>query len=180
MSVRTTRLSVGEWLLGISSVLLFVDLFAATWFEYRPLQSHAPIGRLGEHLGASGWRAFDVIGPLALVVCAAGIAICWLAATRRSPAVPVVSATLLAPVSFVMAILIAIRVLLDRPSVHLLHGGGANAVEAKPGAYVGLALSLAIFSGVYLVLRRDGVAPDDSPGVTETLSVEPSRTSAPA
>ncbi len=74
----------------------------------------------------------------------AGIAVCWLAATRRSPALPVVVATLLVPVSLVLVVVVAIRVLLDPPSVHLLQAGGANVLEARPGAYVGLVLSVVV------------------------------------
>jgi hypothetical protein len=99
----------------------------------------------------------------------AGIAICWLVATRRSPALPVVLTTLLVPVSLALAVLLAIRVILDQPSVHLLQAGGANVLEARPGAYAGLVLSLVVAAGAYLSLRREGVAPEDSPAVIQTL-----------
>lgn len=170
MTVRSTRLALGEWLLGISSLLLLVDLFGATWFEYRP-QYHAVATMLGQRTSANGWQAFELIGPLALIVCVLGVAICVLTATRRSPAVPVVMATLLAPVSFVLAILVAIRVLLDQPSVHLAQAGGANVIETRAGAYLGLVFCVAIFAGIYLALRRDGLAPEDSPVAIETLRV---------
>lgn len=170
MTVRSTRLALGEWLLGISSLLLLVDLFGGTWFEYRP-QYHAVATMLGQRTSANGWQAFELIGPLALIVCVLGVAICVLTATRRSPAVPVVMATLLAPVSFVLAILVAIRVLLDPPSVHLAQAGGANVIETGVGAYLGLVFCVAIFAGIYLSLRRDGLAPEDSPAAIETLRV---------
>ncbi len=122
MTVRLTRLGLGDWLVGIASLLLLIDLFGATWFEYRPAYQ-AVVTLLGQRTSANGWQAFEVIGPLVVVVCVLGVAICFLTATRRSPAVPVVMATLLAPVSFVLAILVAIRVLLDQPSVHLAPAG---------------------------------------------------------
>jgi hypothetical protein len=112
-----------------------------------------------------------VIGPLALVVCLIGLAIWLLVATRRSPAVPAVLTTLMLPVSFALAVLVAIRVLLDQPAVHLAQAGGANVIEPRVGAYVGLALTLVIFAGLYLSLRRDRVAEDDSPATVETLRV---------
>lgn len=170
MIVRPTRLGFGEWLLGVSSVLLVADLFGVSWFAYRP-QYHAVATMLGQRSSASGWQTFEVIGPLSLVVCVLGILVCLLTATRRSPALPVVITTLLAPVSLVLAILVAIRVLLDQPRVHLAQAGGANVIETRPGAYIGLVLSVALFAGVYLTLRRDAVAPEDSPAVTETLRV---------
>ena len=73
------------------------------------------------------------------------------------------------PVSFVLVVVVAIRVLLDRPTVHLVQAGGANVIEARPGAYIGLVLSVVVFAGLYLSLRRDGVASDDSPAAIETL-----------
>ncbi len=79
--------------------------------------------------------------------------------------------TLLVPLSFVLVVLIAVRVLLDRPTVHLAQAGGANVIEARPGAYIGLVLSVIVFAGLYLSLRRDGVAPEDAPAAIETLRV---------
>lgn len=170
MTVRWARLGLGEWLVGVGSLLLLVDLFGLTWFEYRPAY-HAVATMLGQRTGANGWQAFEVIGPLALVVCLAGVAIWILTATRRSPAVPVVLTTLLAPLAFVLALLVAIRVLLDQPSVHLAQANGADVIETRAGAYIGVALSVAVFAGLYLSLRHEGVAPEDAPASIETLRV---------
>jgi hypothetical protein len=170
MSFKSTRLGLGERLLGVGCVLLLVDLFAVPWFAYKP-QYHATAVMLGQSVSANGWQTFEVIGPLALLVCLVGLMIWLLTATRRSPAMPVVLTTLLLPVSFVLAVLVAIRVLLDRPTVHLAQAGGANVIEPRAGAYVGLALTLVIFAGLYLSLRRDGVPYDDAPATIETLRV---------
>ncbi len=170
MTVRLTRLGLGEWLLGISSVVLLIDLFGVTWFQYRA-QFHATMAMLGQRVAANGWQSFEAVGPLTLVVALAGVAIVWLAATRRSPALPVVVTTLLLPVSFVQAVLVAVRVLLDPPAVQLAAAGGANVIETRAGAYIGVATSLALFAGVYVSLRRDAVAPEDAPSVIETLRV---------
>jgi hypothetical protein len=179
MSVRTTRLTFAEWLLGVGSVLLLVDLFGVSWFAYAP-RFHALATMLGQSSSANGWNSFTVLGPLTLIVCIAGIAASWLTAARSSPALPVVIVTLLLPVSFVLAVLVAIRVLLDGPSVHLVQAGGANAIEARPGAYIGLVLSVAVFAGVYLSMRRDSVAGEDSPALIAELSADESRTQSPA
>jgi hypothetical protein len=173
---KATRLGGGEWLLGIGSVALLSDLFAVAWFAYKP-QYHVTAVMLGQSVSATGWQTFEVVGPLALLVCVVGIAIWWLTATRLSPALPVAVTTLLLPVSLVLVVALAIRVLLDQPSVHLLQAGGANALEARPGAYAGLGLSMVVAVGAYLVLRREGVAPQDSPAMFETLRVEDSRVS---
>ena len=115
-----------------------------------------------------------------MIVCLAGIVIAWLTAARSSPALPVVIATLLLPVSFIQAVLVAVRVLLDKPSVHLVQAGGANVVGPRPGAYAGLALSVVIFAGVDLSLRRDGVPAEVAPRSIERLRVEDSPTESPA
>jgi hypothetical protein len=169
MALRTTRLTLAEWLLGAGSVLLLVDLFGVSWFSYGS-RFRALAVMLGQSSSANGWNTFSVVGPLTLVVCLAGIAVASLAAVRRSPAVPVVIATLLLPVSFVQMVWVAFRVLVDGPSVQLVQPGGANVIEARPGAYVGLALSIVVFAGVYLSLRRDYVAAEDSPVRIETVS----------
>lgn len=170
MTVRATRLGPAEWLLGVASVALLVDLFAVTWFEYRP-QFHGLAAMLGQRSSTDGWQTFEVIGPLAVLVCLLGILICLLTATRRSPALPVVMSTLVAPVSLVLAVLVAVRVLLDRPSVHLARAANMNVIEPRPGAYIGLALSVAVFAGLYLSLRRDSVATEDSPTLIEALRI---------
>lgn len=173
MSFRTTRLTLAEWLLGVDSILLAADLFATSWFSYRP-RFHAFAAMLSQSVSANGWDTFNVLGPLTLLVSIAGIVIVWLTATRASPALPVVITTLLLPVSFVQTILIAFRVFLDGPSVQLAQAGHTNVIESRPGAYIGVALSVLTFAGIYLSLRRDSVAPEDSPSIIQTLNVEQS------
>ena len=179
MSLRTTRLTLAEWLLGAGSVLLLADLFTVSWFAYEP-RFRALATMLGQSSSANGWNTFTVLGPLTVIVCLAGFAVALLTAARRSPALPVVIVTLLLPVSFVLAVLTAIRVLLDGPSVHLAQAGGANVIETRPGAYIGLALSVVVFAGAYLSLRRDSVDDEDSPALIETLSADESRAQSPA
>jgi hypothetical protein len=179
LSVRATRLGLGDWALGVGSVLLLIDLFGLSWFAYSP-RFHDIAVMLGQSTSANGWNTFTVVGPLTLLVGLAGIVAASLTAARPSPAVPVVITTLLLPVSFVQTLWVAFRVLLDGPSVHLVQAGGANVISAQAGAYLGLALSVVVFAGVYLSLRRDAVAPEDSPAWIETLGVEDSRKQSPA
>ena len=170
MRFRTTRLTLSEWLLGAGSVLLLIDLFGVSWFAYES-RFHALAVMLGQSSSANGWQTFTVLGPLTLVVCVAGIAVWSLTAARPSPALPVVLNTLLLPVSFVQVVLVAIRVLLDGPAVHLAQAGGSNVIQARPGAYAGLALSIVVFAGCYLSLRRDAVAAEDAPAAIETVPI---------
>lgn len=170
MELRSARLGWGDWLLGAGSLLLLIDLFGVTWFQYRP-QFHSTAAMLGQRVSANGWQSFEALGPLALVVCVAGLAVCALTATRRSPALPVVLTTLLTPVSLALVVLSVVDVLLDPPSVHLAQAGGANVIERCPGAYAGIVLSIVVFVAVFSALRREGVAPGDAPRAIETLDV---------
>lgn len=179
MNLRTRRLTHAEWLLGLSSLLLLIDLFGLSWFAYQP-RVHAIMAALGQSVSANGWNTFTVVGPLTLIVGLAGLAIWFLTAARPSPALPVVMTTLLLPVSAAQAVLVAVRVLVDPPSVRLAQVNGADAIEARPGAYIGLALSILVFTGVYLALRRDSVPEEDSPAWIESLSVEDSPKESPA
>jgi hypothetical protein len=141
------------------AVGLLIDLLAVRWFAYRS-GWHAFTGlRLPD--GRTGWQALTVLGPLTAAVCAVAVMICWLQATRCSPALPTVLVTLLLPVALLTFLLLAVRVLLDAPA-----GTGARA-----GAYLGLVLALGLTAGVYVSLRREGVADDDSAPVLETISV---------
>lgn len=179
VSFRAARLGVAEWLIVVGSIGLLFDLFALNWFAYKP-QYHVTATMLGQSVSANGWQTFEVIGPLALVVSLAGIGVGWLQATRRSPALPVVVTTLLMPFALALVVALLIRVLLDPPSVHLAQAGGANVIEARAGAYIGLLLSVAILCGSYASLRRDGVAPIDAPTEIETLALgEPRGTTEP-
>lgn len=179
VSFKPERLRVPEWLIAIGAIALLVDLFAVSWFAYKP-PFHAMAVMLGQQVSANGWQSFDVIGPLALLVGVVGIAIGWLQASRRSPALPVVVTTLLLPFSLGLVVALLIRVLLDPPGVHLVQADGANAIEARPGAYIGLLLSVVIFAGTYASLRSDGVPEADAPAEIETVGVgKPRSTSAP-
>jgi len=175
VSFRAARMGLAEWCIAVGAVALLLDLFAVSWFAYKPAYQVTAV-MLGQQVSANGWQTFEVIGPLALVVGAAGVAIGWLQATRRSPALPIVGTTLLAPFSLALVIALLIRVLFDQPSVHLAQAGGANVVEARPGAYIGLFLSAVILAGTCASLRRDGIPPGDAPAEIEMLRVgEPPR-----
>jgi hypothetical protein len=144
VSFKAGRLGPGDWLLFGCSVGLLVDLFVVRWFADR-----------------TGWQALSVLGPLTAVVCAVGVVIWWLQATRRSPALPTILVTLLLPVALIAFLLLLYRVLIDTP----------GDTSARAGGYVGLLLSLGLAAGVYVSLRREGVADADSAPVAEAISV---------
>ena len=170
LSFGLRRLGRGEWMLAAGSLLLLGDLFGLRWFRFRPGSVGAAVAR-GHDVSASGWQSFTLIGPLTVVVCLGGIAVFLLTATRRSPALPVVLTTLLAPVSLALVLLMAVRVLLAHPRLGQVRAGGAGLAAPQPGAYIGLALAVAVFTGAYLALRRDGIAAQDAPATIETVGL---------
>ncbi len=54
------------------------------------------------------------------------------------------------------------RVLINVP-------GSDSVVDARVGAYLGLATALAILYGGYRSMRREGISPNDAPAEIETL-----------
>lgn len=179
--VRLDRLGLGDWIDGAASLALLVVLFAVPWYGYRasfaPILAHGsgPMTAAFGMYRATGWETFGVLGPLAVVVAALGVAIWLSSVTRRSPVVPVALTVLQAPLAGVLAIALAVRVLIDSPQVLLAGPRGGNALQALPGAYVGLVLAVAILAGSYLSLRRDGVATGDAPTEIETLDLSGTR-----
>jgi hypothetical protein len=169
VSLRLSRLRTGEWLAAAAGVLMAADSFATTWFQARP-RHHSAATALSGQLSLNGWQASLPAGVLALILCAGALVIWLTTATLRSPALPVVMNTLLLPLALALVVLVSIRVLLVPPS---LHGGAASlasTLSARPGAWAGLALSLALYAGLYVALRREGVAPADAP--TEVATVK--------
>ena len=168
MSFSATRLGAADWLIGIGAAALLVDLFAVPWFAYKPEYQGIAIV-LARDVSLNGWQAFTLVGPLTLLVSAVAGAAFWLQGTRSSPALPVAVTTLLTPVALLLLVVLAVRVLFDEPNVPLSRGG--NALEARTGAYLALALSLVICVGLYLSLRREGTAPEDAPPGVETVDL---------
>jgi len=166
VKLRLSRLRAGEWLTATASLLLLADMFAPAWFEASagPRRS---VPAIAGHASLNGWQSSLPAGVLALIVCGGGIAIWLTTATRRSPALPVVLNTLLLPFSLALVALVAIRVLVLRPSLH------AAVVSTRSGAWAGLALSVALYLGLYVALRREGVAGADTPANIETVTVAP-------
>jgi hypothetical protein len=166
VNLRLSRLRAGEWLTAAAAILMLIDLFAPAWFAARAGQQSAATASAG-HVSLNGWQTSLPAGVLALIVCGGGIAIWLTTATRRSPALPVVLNTLLLPFSLALVALVAIRVLVLRPSLH------AAVVSTRSGAWAGLALSVALYLGLYVALRREGVAVADAPASIETVTVAP-------
>jgi hypothetical protein len=175
MRPRASRLALGDYLLGAGGSVLLVSLFGLPWYQ-APSQIRGALLLMGQGLRHTGFQTFMWTGLLCVLVGVLALAEVWLQLSRRSPAVPVVTAIVLAPLSVLLSLVLVVRVLIVVPSVQLPAGSGAG-LETCAGAYIGLAAALAITAGAWLSLRRDRVDPGDSPVQIETLPLtRPPRT----
>jgi phosphoglycerol transferase MdoB-like AlkP superfamily enzyme len=178
MSFKFARLGAGDWLMFVGAAGLIVDLFANRWFSYPNgfygytpgLSTAAVAADLSR--GQDGWQALPVLGPIAALVAAAAILTFGAQALRRSPAVPIVLTTLLAPIAALLLIALAVRTLIAPPSFALRHIGGGSRLGRDAGAYIGVGFSLLLAVGPFVSLRREGILPSDGPGEIETIRLD--------
>jgi hypothetical protein len=139
MDFDLARLRRGEQLAGASAVLLLVFVFVLEWYD--------GAGRTGGSL--SGWQGLVDLRWLLLVTIAAALALVFVQATRRAPAVPVTMSMIVIILGLVSAVALAYRVLISAPA------------HQQVGAYLGLLATLGLAVGGYLSLRREGLAARD-------------------
>ncbi len=174
MRPRLARLGVGDWLILVGAVGLLVDLFVGSWFSYAngwyaALPPASVAGLLGSR---AGWQGLAVLGPVAAVIGVVGIVTFGAQAGRRSPAVPVVLTTLLAPVAALLVLALAVRTLIAPPDGAIRRVGG-SALHVDTAAYVGLGFSVVLAVGLFVSLRREGIAAADAPVEIETIKLDP-------
>jgi hypothetical protein len=95
--VDLRRLRHGEWIAGLSGLLLLVAMFL-DWYS-------------AGGVGANAWDSLTVIDVFLAIAALFGIALFAAAATQATPAVPQTVSQLAAPFAFVAAILVVVRVL---------------------------------------------------------------------
>ncbi|MGO9754350.1 MAG: hypothetical protein ACLP8S_31320 [Solirubrobacteraceae bacterium] len=167
MRLEPSRLRAAEWVIGIASAVLLVDMFLLPWYEvaltHNGLIASFPASAL------DGWHSLTLLRYLILLTALVGLAIWWFQATRESPAVPVILTVLEMIPSGLLLLTLIWRILIDNPDIH---GEPSQNVEAKLGAYLGLILAAAILLGTYRSLRQDGVSSDIGSRTIERLSLD--------
>lgn len=136
MSFDLSRLRRGEIVAAGGAIALLVFMFALTWYR-------------DGSASLDGWQAHTVLRWLMLATILAALALAFLTATQRTPAVPVTVAVVVAALAALLLLLLAIRVLLDQP-------GGYGIGDVRVGAWLGLAASAVILRGAYLSMRAEG------------------------
>ena len=151
MDVRPSRLRLGEWIAGGGGVLLAVFMFALSWYE--------PTHAIGTSSPASlnGWHGLTHLRWLVLVAIA--LALVWLQASRRAPALPVTFSLFVMLLGGVTVLALLYRVVVNPP-------GG---LSVQVGAYLGLAAAVGVTYGGYKSMRTEGIAAYDAPAEIETV-----------
>ncbi len=161
MGLDPSRLRRGEWLVGVSAVLLLALLFALPWYEI-----HSPIGSTGSALGLTtsfnGWDELTRLRWLFVLTIASAFLLVYFQATRRAPALPAAFSVIVTVLGAVTALALIYRVLINVP-------GSDSVVQAQPGAYLGLASACLLVCGAYLSMRKEGIAAGDEPADIETI-----------
>ena len=156
MDLRPSRLRLGEWIAGGGAVLLLVFMFALSWFTGRPAGAGSSSG---QSTSLDGWQGLTHLRWLVLLTIVLALALVWLQATRRRPALPVTLSLFAMLLGGVTVLALLYRVVVDPP----------DGLSVEAGAYLGLAAAVAITYGGYKSLRTEGIAPADAPAQIETV-----------
>ena len=97
--------------------------------------------------GGSAWEYFGVLDVILALVALLAILLAGLAATQRSPALPVAASVLTAATGILAALLVLYRIL-DQP-------GPNDLVEVKLGAFLGFVCVLAVAAGGWEAMSED-------------------------
>jgi hypothetical protein len=140
------RLRYGEWIAGVSGVVLLVALFL-DWYS-------AGDGAFT----ANAWESFSVSDVILALAALFGLALAFGAASQRSAAVPQTVGSLTVPVAFVAAIVVLIKAL-SLPD-------GADGREV--GLYVGIVATLGVLIGAWRSIGDQSFPKGASPEVEVT------------
>jgi hypothetical protein len=153
MGVDLNRVRTGELLAGVGGGVLLVDLFLVKWFGHHEQTRGAriPTSVLPD---VNGWHSLDNTRWLLLLTALAALALVYLTARHRAPALPV-AASVIATVLGALATLFVLYRVIDHP---------ADGLTAQVGLFLGLVAAAAVFAGGYLAMRDEqGARPAGAP-----------------
>ena len=145
------RLRAGEWLAAAGAVALLVALLSP-WYGARARSETL-----------TGFESFAVIDVLLVALAALALALGALQATRDTPVAPVSAAVLTATFGILCVLAVLYR-LVNQP-------GSNELVEVRPGAWLGLAATVATAAGGWLSVadeRARGIPPGPEPELRPT------------
>jgi hypothetical protein len=147
MDFQLARLRRGEWITGVAAIVLLLDLFLLPWYGLTGVSARVASG-VGIDTSITGWHEFTHLRWLILLTIVAALALVFLEATRRAPALPVSFSVFVTVLGAVTSVWLIYRVLIEVP-------GSGGMLEQKPAAYIGLASTLVLTGGAFLSMREE-------------------------
>jgi hypothetical protein len=143
------RLRRGELIAGLSGAALLVFMFALTWYAVRgPLRQTLAIN-LHQTTSYTGWTGLTHLRWVLLVTALVALALTYLQATSRAPALPVTLAVIVTVLGGLSTLVLIYRVLINTP---------ASMLDQRAGAYLGLVAAAGIAYGGYSSMREESGA----------------------
>jgi hypothetical protein len=156
MDLDPSRLRRGELIVGASALVLLASMFRFKWYGLSGPISPAPTN-LRLSTPVNGWNGLTNLRWVMLLTIACGLALVFLQATRRAPAVPAIMSVIVTVLGLITALALIYRVLINEPG------------PQKAGAFVGLISAIVFVYGGYESMRREGIAAKDGPSEIQTV-----------
>lgn len=149
------RLRKGEWIAGVSGLVLFVSLFLP-WYRVE-----------GTDVDFTAFEVFTTFDVLLALVAAAGVSVLVVTAVQETPAVGIALQALVTLVTGAIAILLVVRVLNLPDPLDSTPGGGRDAF-----LWVGFLATLGVFAGCLVAMRDERLSKPERPTDATGVPVE--------
>jgi hypothetical protein len=166
-SFQTSRLRPAEWLLGAAALVLLLSTFFVDWYGLRA-ELALTFGGFGRQTSFSAWDILSITRYFLIATGLLGLAVFYVQASRRAPALPVALTVILNPLALITTLLVFHRVVISKP-------GAGDLLSLRAGAIVGLISCVTLMVAAYGSLRGDGIREIDGPGEIETFRQRPRR-----
>jgi hypothetical protein len=173
VGVRPDRLGVGDWIMGVASLALLIDVFLP-WYSGRTVLTAAG-SELNIHSHYSATQAYHLLGPYTLLCALFGLIVWGAVLTQRTPALPLCLTIVAALLDLVLVLGLLLRVVFVQWRLTAPGVPGTDTVRLDIPAVVGLFLAAFMLWGVWLTLRTDGIPTGDSPWRVEALRLSQRR-----
>lgn len=172
MELDFSRLRRGELIAAGSALALLAIMFLFKWYG---LTGAAGVlaSRLGLSASANGWHALTIVRWLMLLTIVLALALAYLQAKQRAPALPVALSVIVTTLGAILVLVLIYRVLINEP-------GSDALTETKLGAFLGLLSAIGITYGGYASMREEGLSANDARTQVEKLTAEDSLPPSPA
>jgi hypothetical protein len=154
------RLSRGEKIVGVSAILLLIDMFIFKWFG---LKSSVSVG--GVSVSGSGsknaWGSFSFIDIILFITILAGLGLAYIKASATEVNLPIAASVVVAVLGGLSVLLILFR-LISPPDFGIDSLPSGVDHTRKLGAFLGLILAGALTYGGWLAMQDEGTSFQDA------------------